>query len=135
MAVTGTSPVTSATSTPTVSAAERASLDYDAFLRLLIAQIKNQDPTKPMDSAQFMSQLASFSNVEQAIKTNTKLDALMTSFALSQADDVIGRTVTSGDGSITGKVMALRIVDGGALAQLEDGRELLLGPGITVSGP
>ena len=88
-----------------------------------------------MDSAQFMSQLASFSNVEQAIKTNTKLDALMTSFALSQADDVIGRTVTSGDGSITGKVMALRIVDGGALAQLEDGRELLLGPGITVSGP
>ena len=39
----------------------RQTLDYNAFLQLLIAQMKNQDPTKPMDSAQYMAQLASFS--------------------------------------------------------------------------
>ena len=55
--------------------------------------MKNQDPTKPTDPAQFVAQLASFSSVEQAIKTNSKLDSLMTSMALSQAEGIIGRTV------------------------------------------
>ena len=59
----------------TQSDAAAASIDYNAFLRLLIAQMKNQDPTKPMDLAQFMAQLASFSNVEQGIKMNQKLDS------------------------------------------------------------
>ena len=65
--------------------ADAASVDYNAFLKLLIAQMKNQDPTKPMDSAQFIAQLASFSNVEQGIKMNQKLDTLMTSMALAHA--------------------------------------------------
>jgi flagellar basal-body rod modification protein FlgD len=108
-------------------------LDYNAFLRLLIAQMKNQDPTKPTDAAQQIAQLASFSNVEQAVKMNAKLDALMTSFALSQADGIIGHTITSEDGAISGKVTALRVISGGAVALLEDGRELALGPGVTIT--
>jgi flagellar basal-body rod modification protein FlgD len=114
------------------SDARAASIDYDAFLRLLIAQMKNQDPTKPMDSAQFMAQLASFSNVEQGIKMNQKLDSLMTSLSLSQADGIIGRTIISEDGSVVGKVAALHIVSGGAVAILEDGTEVPLGPGVTI---
>ena len=109
------------------------SLDYDAFLRLLIAQMKNQDPTKPTDPAQFVAQLASFSNVEQGIKMNNKLDTLMTSLALSQAEGFIGRTVISEDGNIAGTVAGIRIISGGAVAILEDGRELLLGAGVTVA--
>ncbi len=116
----------------TQSDAAAASIDYNAFLRLLIAQMKNQDPTKPMDSAQFMAQLASFSNVEQGIKMNQKLDSMMTSLALSQVDGLVGRTIISADGSITGTVMALHVVSGGAVALLEDGREVPLGPGITI---
>jgi len=109
-----------------------ATLDYDAFLRLLIAQLKNQDPTNPIDSAQYVAQLATFSSVEQAVKTNAKLDALMTSMALSQADGLIGRSVVSEDGTVFGQVIALRIISGGAVAVLDDGRELPLGPGVTV---
>jgi flagellar basal-body rod modification protein FlgD len=115
------------------SALAGPSLDYDAFLRLLIAQMKNQDPTKPTDPAQFVAQLASFSNVEQGIKMNNKLDTLMTSLALSQAEGFIGRTVISEDGSIAGTVAGIRIISGGAVAILEDGRELLLGAGVTVA--
>ena len=66
-------------------------LNYDSFLKLLTAQMKFQDPTKPMDSTQFVAQLASFSNVEQGIKMNSKLDALITSMALNQADGLIGK--------------------------------------------
>jgi flagellar basal-body rod modification protein FlgD len=108
-------------------------LDYTAFLRLLIAEMKNQDPTNPADPAQWMGQIASFSNVEQGIQTNAKLDALMTSMALSQVDGVIGRTVTSEDGSISGKVAAVRVISGGAVAVLEDGSELPLGAGVEIA--
>ncbi len=123
-------PVTPTNATQSDAAA--ASIDYNAFLRLLIAQMKNQDPTKPMDSAQFMAQLASFSNVEQGIKMNQKLDSMMTSLALSQVDGLVGRTIISADGSIAGTVMALHVVSGGAVALLEDGREVPLGPGVTI---
>lgn len=108
-------------------------LDYDSFLTLLVAQLKNQDPTEPRDSAQYIAQLATFSNVEQSIKANAKLDELITSLALSQADAVIGRTVTSADGTVSGKVEAIKIITGGALAVLADGTELPLGAGVTIS--
>ena len=108
-------------------------VNYDSFLTLLVAQLKNQDPTEPRDSAQYIAQLATFSNVEQSIKSNAKLDQLMTAFALSQADDVIGRTVTSADGSISGQVTALKVITGGALAILANGVELPLGAGVVIS--
>ena len=107
-------------------------VDYNAFLRLLITQLKNQDPTQPMDTAQFMGQLASFSNVEQGIQTNQKLDSLLSASSLAQADGVIGHTVTSADGSVSGVVSSVKITSDGALAALADGSTLLLGPGITV---
>jgi flagellar basal-body rod modification protein FlgD len=116
------------------TAAARASLDYDAFLKLLVAQMKNQDPTEPMDATQYMAQLASFSNVEQAIQTNNKLDSLLMASALSQADAVLGRTVTSADGNVSGKVESLKLTSEGLVATLENGQELAVGEGIRISG-
>ncbi len=133
MEVSTTTALQNNTQTSQANAKTTASLDYTAFLRLLIAQMQNQDPTNPTDPAQWMGQIASFSNVEQAIQTNAKLDALMTSMALSQVDGLIGHTVTSGDGSISGKVSSVRIISGGAVAILEDGKELFLGEGVKVS--
>jgi len=125
---------TAATTTAATASAEKsATVDYDAFLKLLIAQLRNQDPTKPTDSAQYISQLASFSNVEQAVKTNAKLDSLMSSFALTQAQAFVGRTVTSADGTVSGEVIAVRVTSNGAVAILGGGKELVLGPGITVT--
>jgi flagellar basal-body rod modification protein FlgD len=108
-------------------------LNYNNFLKLLLAQMKNQDPTEPMKSTDYMAQLATFSQVEQSMIGNSKLDALLSSSALSQADSVIGRTVTSSDGKISGQVASVRITSEGALAKLSDGKELLLGPGIVIS--
>lgn len=120
------------TSSAATSSAAKASLDYTSFLRLLIAQLKNQDPTQPSDPTQYMAQLASFSNVEQAIQMNSKLDAMLTAQAFSQADGIIGHTVTTLDGSVTGKVTAFTIQNGTAIAVLEDGRMLALGEGVVV---
>jgi flagellar basal-body rod modification protein FlgD len=134
----GTSTSTdSSTSTQSQSSSSSSSSsiapDYNAFLRLLVAQLKNQDPTKPIDSTQYMAQLAAFSNVEQAMQMNAKLDYLMTSFALSQAEGLIGRTITTADESVTGKVEAVYIVSGAAVAKLDNGKEVLLGEGIKIS--
>lgn len=120
-----------ATTDQTSTDQAKASLDYDAFLQLLIAQLKNQDPTKPIDSSQYVAQLAAFSNVEQAVKMNAKLDTIMTAQALSQAD-IIGHSIVSADGTVGGQVAALRIVSGGAVAILTDGTEVPLGAGVTV---
>ncbi|HEY5828135.1 MAG: flagellar hook assembly protein FlgD [Hyphomicrobiaceae bacterium] len=136
MQVPSTTSSTTQSSTTTSTAATDASknmLDYNTFLQLLIAEMKNQDPTKPMDSAQYIGQLASFSNVEQAVKTNAKLDAMMSSLALTQAEGFIGRTVTAADDSVSGKVTSVRVTADGALATLDNGSELLLAPGIKVA--
>jgi flagellar basal-body rod modification protein FlgD len=111
----------------------KTTLDYDSFLTLLVAQLKFQDPTKPQDSAEYIGQLASFSQVEQAIVTNAKLDQLMASLTFSQADGVIGRTVTSADGSLSGEATAVRILSDGAVAVLADGSEIPLLEGVVIS--
>jgi flagellar basal-body rod modification protein FlgD len=128
---TGTGIATTETRTATSNSA--STLDYNAFLKLLTAQMKFQDPTKPMDSTEFVAQLASFSNVEQGIKMNSKLDSLMTASALSQAEGLIGRTVASEDGKTKGEIASVRIVTGGAVAVLKNGSEVPLVAGIQVS--
>ncbi|MCK0207926.1 flagellar hook assembly protein FlgD [Starkeya koreensis] len=108
-------------------------LDYTAFLQLLIAQMKNQDPTQPMDSAQYMGQLAAFSQVEQSVAANSKLDSLLTASSLQIADAAVGRTVTSADGSVSGRVASVRINSDAPVATLTDGREIALGAGIRIA--
>ena len=110
-----------------------ASMNADTFLTLLMTQLKNQDPTKPMDSTAYVSELATFSQVEQATKTNTKLDSLLSSSFLSQADQIIGRTVTSSDGTVSGEVQSVKITSEGALARLTNGQDVLLEQGISLS--
>lgn len=50
--------------------------EFDNFLQLLTAQIKNQDPLSPLDSTQFVEQLATFSSLEQQVKTNVSLEGI-----------------------------------------------------------
>jgi len=125
---------TQATSTSAPTATQsQTQVDYNSFLKLLVAQMKNQDPTNPMDSTQYVAQLASFSNVEQSVQINAKLDQLLQSSSLAQADALIGRTVTSADDSLSGKVASVRLVTNGIVAVLESGKELTMGPGVKIS--
>ena len=129
---TSASTATTATTSTTKSDADQASLDYDAFLQLLVAQMKNQDPLNPTDATEQLSQLASFSNVEQGIKMNQKLESMLTVSSLTQADAVIGRTLTSADGTVTGVVKSVKVTDSGAVATLVSGKTVDLGAGIKI---
>ena len=135
MDVTSTGATTGTTTAAAAKAATSvaAKMNADTFLQLLMAQLQNQDPTKPMDSTEYVGQLATFSQVEQATKTNQKLDSLLTSSFLNQADAIIGRTLTSADGLTTGTVQSVRVTGDGVMAKLADGREMLLASGISIS--
>ena len=110
----------------------KTAVDYQSFLKLLIAEMKNQDPTKPMDSTQYVAQLATFSQVEQSVQTNTKLDQIMQSSALSQADALIGRSITSADGKTTGVVASVKLASNGLIAVLQNGTEVPVGAGVSI---
>ncbi|MBZ9766179.1 flagellar hook assembly protein FlgD [Mesorhizobium sp. CA6] len=110
----------------------KTAVDYQSFLKLLIAEMKNQDPTKPMDSTQYVAQLATFSQVEQSVQSNTKLDQIMQSSALSQADALIGRSITSADGQTTGTVASVTLSSSGLIAVLQDGTQVPVGAGVSI---
>lgn len=83
------------------SAMKQLSGNFDTFLQLLTTQLQNQDPTQPMDTNQFTQQLVMYSQVEQQIGTNSKLDSLVSlgkSQATNNAVSYLGRTVTLTNG-------------------------------------
>jgi flagellar basal-body rod modification protein FlgD len=60
----------------TSAAASAIAADFETFLTLLTTQMKNQDPLKPLESTDFIAQLATFSGVEQQVRTNTSLEEI-----------------------------------------------------------
>jgi flagellar basal-body rod modification protein FlgD len=117
----------------TTSATSKSSVDYQSFLKLLIAQMKNQDPTSPMESTEYVAQIAAFSQVEQSVQMNQKLDQMMSASSWSEASALIGRTVTSADGTESGVVKEVKLASSGLVAITEDGTEIAIGSGVKVS--
>ncbi len=125
-------PLSSALGSSTGSSGTAGSqtLGQNEFLKLMMAQLKNQDPTKPLDPSQFVGQLAQFSTVTGIQNMQTSIDGLVTSMRSSQVlggSSLVGRTVlapattasiTSG-GTVSG---AVDVPDGvtGLQVQVED---------------
>jgi flagellar basal-body rod modification protein FlgD len=101
MAVSGVGSAGSSSSTSMSGA--RLADNFDTFLQILTTQLRNQNPLDPLDTNQFTQQLVQFSGVEQQLKTNEFLEAMMTSTQNannSQAVSYIGKVVTA-EGSKT----------------------------------
>ena len=135
--MTTVSSVTSSTSGSTASSSASGSastVDYNSFLQLLVQELKNQDPTSPSDPTQYLSQIATFSNVEQGVNMNNKLGTLLTTSALAQAEGAIGRTATSSDGTISGTVTSVALGSSGTpTATLSNGSTLSLDGTVQIS--
>ncbi|QMW23684.1 flagellar hook assembly protein FlgD [Sandaracinobacteroides saxicola] len=87
-------------SKPNASEGTRIAADFDTFVKLLITQVKNQDPLSPQDPTQYTQQLATFSQVEQAVAGNRKLDDILASLSsrsLGDAATLIGRQIMTVD--------------------------------------
>lgn len=104
-------------------------MGQDAFLKLLVAQLRNQDPLKPMEDKEFIAQMAQFSSLEQMQNINKNLQAFTEGFMDSQAGyqavSLIGRTITAINpedprNTIEGKVQSVRFENGLAILMLGD---------------
>lgn len=89
-----TSTTSTSASTSTSAATSSLTSNYETFLSLLTAQIKNQDPLSPMDSTEWTSQLVQYSSVEQQLKANEYLSALvgLSSGNMANSVGMIGKT-------------------------------------------
>ena len=83
-------------------------LGKDDFLKLLITQLANQDPLKPMENTEFIAQMAQFSSLEQMTNMSTGFTQLANMLSSSEAVSTVGKTVqiADGDNVITGTVEA-----------------------------
>jgi flagellar basal-body rod modification protein FlgD len=123
------------------SQAERTNeaLGKDEFLKLLVTQLKYQDPMDPMDNTQFVAQLAQFSSLEQMQNMNTNFTQLINAQQMTQLSNLIGKKVKLWD-EVTGAmledgVVGVSVVDGasklilasGVTADIEDVVEIFAG--------
>lgn len=93
VAGTGSASSTSSASSSDITRTVKTELDKDDFLKLLITQLTHQDPLNPMEDKEFIAQMAQFSSLEQLTNLNAGLES-MTNFAMTNAVNYIGRTVT-----------------------------------------
>lgn len=74
-----------------------AELDKDSFLKLLVAELRHQDPTQPMNDREFISQMAQFSSLEQMSNMNQAIERLVLRSQSGEAFSLIGKEVEAVD--------------------------------------
>lgn len=109
------SPAASQVSSPvqnsqnTAKAIGSQSLGKEDFLKILITQLQNQDPSKPMEDKEFIAQMAQFSSLEQITNMSSQFANLSSAIKSSQAMNLVGRNVEviNNDASVSGMVEAV----------------------------
>ena len=90
-------------------------LDFQSLLRIILTQLTYQDPLKPMDNFQFVSQLAQFSQLQQSQSLNDQIGNLLSAQAAMQATGLLGRNVdfaNASGGTLTGTVKSVSFASG-----------------------
>ena len=91
-------------------------LTFQSLLGIILTQLTYQDPLKPLDNFQFVSQLAQFAQLQQGQSLNDQITALLSSQASAQATSLLGRTVdlinSSTDATASGKVSGVSFSTG-----------------------
>jgi flagellar basal-body rod modification protein FlgD len=122
MAITPTTPIAGASQSSQTAAV--SAFDGDAFMELLLTQLKYQDPLNPMNDQEMMAQLVQMNTLAEIQKLNTNVEAMSQAQTLSLAASLIGKVVQadSGGGPIQGAVATV----------LVNGSEVLLDLGSAV---
>lgn len=119
-------------------------LGKDEFLKILMTQLQNQDPTNPMDDREFISQMATFSSLEQMMNMTNSINTLVESQLVSpviEYSHMLGKQVSYQSAEeeieeiISSRVVTVSQKDGWAILQLENDDEIYADSVLTVSDP
>ena len=107
-------PVTATNQSVRQTAQNAFGLEFESLLRIILTQLTYQDPLKPLDNFQFVSQLAQFSQLQQSQTTNDQITSLLSAQSATQATSLLGKTVDFVAGTVTlsGKVNAVTFSSG-----------------------
>jgi flagellar basal-body rod modification protein FlgD len=97
-------------------------LEFESLLKIILTQLTYQDPLKPVDNFQFVSQLAQFSQLQQSQALNDQISNLLASQAAGQATGLLGRRVDllgTGTTTISGVVKAVSFTTGQPMLTIE----------------
>jgi len=134
-----TNPATTSATGSTGSLGPGGRLDKQAFLMLLVAQLKNQDPLNPMQDREFIAQLAQLNALEQLQQLNETIAAMAQHAALGQVASYLGKVVSGLERSsgelVSGTVVRATIVDGAAVLELESGQRIDVRDVVSVGMP
>jgi flagellar basal-body rod modification protein FlgD len=138
--ITGSTPGVNATTTNNdVSSARTATnkLNQDTFLKLLVAQLKYQDPMEPAKGAEFLAQTAQFTSVERLDELGKLTSELLASQMLVGATSMVGRTVTytGADGKTASGVVTAAAFSGNAPVLRVNGTDVPLSSVTEVAAP
>jgi flagellar basal-body rod modification protein FlgD len=123
---TTTAATTAATATSSTKKADQV-LGKDDFLKLMVAQMKNQDPMNPSDDKDNIAQMAQFSSLEQITNLATATQQLADSMRTTQTLGLIGHTVSyqAADGTLTsGTVSAVDVAGGKPSLTVGDAKDV-----------
>lgn len=111
-----------------ISTATSSDVSRDQFLKLLVAQLRAQDPLEPVKDQEFTGQLAQFSMLEGIEKLNANFGDLLAMQQLTQGAGLLGQSViyTQPDGTHTGNVEGFSLADG-KLSLRVDGQDIPIG--------
>jgi flagellar basal-body rod modification protein FlgD len=117
------------------SAPDAFGLDFQSLLGIILAQLTYQDPLKPVDNFQFVSQLAQFSQLQQSQTLNDQISTLLAAQGASQATSLLGRTIDVARGggiTLSGKVESVSFTSGQPTVTIVDDDDLRT-PGISIA--
>ena len=110
-------------------------LGQDEFLQLLVVQMRNQDPLKPVSDTEFIAQMAQFSNLEQTKAMSSDIAQLRQSSAFTQATALMGKQVSllSGGSTFTKGIVTDLTVKDGEVSLIVNGKTYELGQVVSVN--
>lgn len=105
---------TSIDTTSSVAGSAASSLSMQDLLRVMLTELTYQNPLKPVENKDFMTQIAQFSSLDASQRLNSNLERLLSLQSVNQSVGLLGKTVsaTTDTGSVTGQVTALSLVSG-----------------------
>lgn len=108
-------PPPTTTNGTTQSATDAFGLGFEDLLKIVLTQLTYQDPLKPMDNFEFVSQLAQFAQIQQTQDMASSLQTLVAAQGTTQAAGLLGRTVefSGGSATVTGTVTAVSFAEDG----------------------
>ena len=100
--------------TSSTSASSAFGLDFQSLLSIILTQLTYQDPLKPMDNYEFVSQLGQFAQLQQSQSLNDQITNMLAAQSVLQATGLIGHTVdaNSGQATVSGKVSGVDLSSG-----------------------